>query len=537
MKALLLMPLIVPALTAALCLLFSSRPAWARRVGVGGTLVLLVIAAVLLERVARHGVQAVQIGNWPAPFGITIVADMLSAVMVLVAAIMGFTVMLYSLAEVGSHHQRFGFPVLLNTLLMGVCGAFLTGDMFNLFVWFEIILIASFVLVALGGEKAQIEGAVHYATMNIISSMLFLISVGILYATVQTLNMADLSLKLPGVYREHPNLLTALALLFIVAFGIKAAVFPLFFYLPASYHTPPASVSAIFAALLTKVGVYALIRTFTLVFPPIPTVYAIILIISVPTMLVGVLGAVSQNEVRRILSFHIVSQIGYLVLGLGLLVSPDPVVRRLALAGVIFYTVHVILAKSNLFLISGFMNAVRNTYELKRLGGLSGALPWLSVLFLISALSLAGLPPLSGFWAKLLVIKATLDAGHYFLALVALVTSLITLISMLKIWNEAFWKPPPDPLANDTIRAVLPRRGSLALYVGPIVLIAGLIVFIGLYPRTLYRAADRAAVQLLDTRDYIRVVQPVTRTDGDRKQAAVMVVPAASEDGGISGVQ
>jgi multicomponent Na+:H+ antiporter subunit D len=507
MRALLLMPLIVPALTAASCLLAWSDPDRSRKVGVGGTALLVLAAGGLLTGVARFGVHATQIGDWPAPFGITVVADMFGALMVLVAADIGFAAMLYSLAEVDVERHRFGFPVFLNTLLMGVCGAFLTGDVFNLFVWFEVMLMASFVLVALGGERAQMEGAINYVTMNLISSMLFLVSVGILYATARTLNMAHLAVKLPLVQEQHPNLILAVGLLFAVSFGIKAGVFPLFFWLPASYHTPPAAVSAVFAGLLTKVGVYALFRVFVVVFPPLPSLYQLILIIAGLTMLTGVLGAVSQSDVRRIFSFHIISQIGYMIMGLGLLVSTDPATRQLAIAGAIFYIIHHIIVKSNLFLIAGTVRQLRGTAYLPELGGLKEASPLLAVLFLIPALSLAGLPPLSGFWAKLMVIQAGLMAHQYLLVFVALLTSLITLVSMLKVWNEAFWKPqPPErtPTAEDRSQG---SRGN-ALLLAPIALLAALTLFIGFYPRPLFRAADRAATQLLHAGEYVQAVNP-----------------------------
>jgi multicomponent Na+:H+ antiporter subunit D len=234
----------------------------------------------------------------------------------------------YSFASIDVQRESFGYYPLLHILLMGVCGAFLTGDIFNLYVWFEVMLIASFVLLALGGERAQLEGAIKYVTLNLISSAFFLTAVGILYGMIGTLNMADLARQLSTV--AQPGLVMTLAMLFFVAFGIKAALFPLFFWLPASYHTPPVIVSALFAGLLTKVGVYALVRVFTLLFirdsSYIPT---LILVVAGLTMVTGVLGAVAQNEIRRLLSFHIVSQIGYLLMGLGLFTP-------LVLAGTVF---------------------------------------------------------------------------------------------------------------------------------------------------------------------------------------------------------
>jgi multicomponent Na+:H+ antiporter subunit D len=258
---LLIMPILIPLLAATLSL-FAWRSRQTQRIlGVLGTALLLSSGFMLLREVSNGGIQVGQIGAWPAPFGITIVADLFSAIMVVLAGVIGLAVAVYSVATMDRARERFGYYPLLHILLMGVCGAFLTGDLFNLYVWFEVMLMASFVLMALGGERPQMEGAIKYVTLNLISSALFLAAVGMVYGILGTLNMADLAEKL----RLAPasDLLTTIAILFMIAFGIKAAAFPLFFWLPASYHTPPIAISTIFAGLLTKVGVYALMRVFT----------------------------------------------------------------------------------------------------------------------------------------------------------------------------------------------------------------------------------------------------------------------------------
>jgi multicomponent Na+:H+ antiporter subunit D len=286
------------------------------------------------------------------------------------------------------------------------------------------MLIASFVLLAMGGKRANLEGAIKYVVLNLIASSLFLAAVGILYGVAGTLNMADLARLIREAEVSGP--LPVIAILFMIAFGIKAAVFPLFFWLPASYHTAPIAVVTIFSALLTKVGVYALIRVFTLIF--INEVVAwqpYILAVAGLTMIVGVLGAVAQDEMRRLLSFHIVSQIGYLVMGLGLL-------TRLSLAGTIYFMIHVIAAKSALFLATGMVRRLAGSTELKKLGGLYRTQPLLAALFLLPALALAGIPPLSGFWAKLALVWAGLDSGHYIVVVAALLVSLMTLYSMTR---------------------------------------------------------------------------------------------------------
>jgi multicomponent Na+:H+ antiporter subunit D len=494
-NTILVLPILIPLAGAALSLI-----AWRSRqlhravavVSAGGQ---LVASIVLLRNVLQDGIQVTSLGSWPAPFGIVFVADIFSAVMVCVAALTGFAVMLYSLTAIDRRREAYGYYPLASLLLMGVCGAFLTGDIFNLYVWFEVMLISSFVLLALGGERPQFESAMKYVTLNLISSAIFLAAVGLLYGLTGTLNMADLARQLPLVAEQQ--LVVAISMLFLIAFGIKAAVFPLFFWLPASYHTPPAAVSAIFAGLLTKVGVYALIRVFTLLFvQDVALTHGIILVIAALTMLTGVLGAIAQNEFRRILSFHIISQIGYMIAGLGIF-------TKLALAASIFYIVHHIIVKTNLFLVSGVSYHLTGTYELKRSGGLYAKYPFLSLLFLIPAMSLAGIPPLSGFFAKLGLIEAGLAREEYALVAVAAFTGLLTLYSMTKIWGEAFWKPRPDEVAAGAVA----EMQSIRLMI-PIAGLAAITLAIGFGAGWLFEISVTAAGQLLDTSLYIKAVLP-----------------------------
>ncbi len=506
MNLLLVLPLILPLTMAAISLLAWGRLRVQRSLAVAGTAALLVVGLILLESVWTDGICATQMGAWPAPYGITLVADLLTAIMVVLAGITGLAVAVYSLASMDERREALGYYPLLHILLMGVCGAFLTGDLFNLYVWFEVMLMASFVLLALGGEPGQIRGAIKYVTLNLLASAVFLASVGILYGLAGTLNMADLAGKLDS--QPQPGTVTALALLFLIAFGIKAAVFPLFFWLPAAYHTPPVAVSAVFAGLLTKVGVYAMIRVFTLLFVHDQAYsHTLILIMAGLTMLTGVLGAAAQHEFRRILSFHIISQIGYMIMGLGLAgVTASPQLATLALAGSVFYIAHHIIVKTNLFLVSGVVRRVCGSFELKDLGGLYRSSPGLAILFLIPALSLAGVPPLSGFFAKLSLVQAGLGIGQYTIVAVALVVGLLTLFSMTKIWAEVFWKPQPAaPALVATALPPHPEGRAWGLLV-PIGALALLTVSIGLAAQPVFELATRAAEQLVDREAYIRAV-------------------------------
>lgn len=499
MNVLLTLPILIPFLTAILALLVWRHRQVQRILNMLGATSLFVATLILLRDVWNNGIHAIQIGNWPAPFGITLVADLLSAIMVMMCGLMGFAVAIYSLASIDKRRESFGYYPLFHTLLMGVNGAFLTGDMFNLFVWFEVLLISSFVLLALGGEREQLQGAIIYVTLNLLSSALFLAAVGILYGIFGTLNMADLALLLQST--PNPTLTTTLAMLFFCSFGIKAALFPFFFWLPASYHTPPVPVTTIFSALLTKVGIYALLRVFTLLFvQEVAYTHTIILVIAGLTMIVGVLGAVAQYDMRKLLAFHIVSQIGYLLMGIGLLTS-------LALTGTIFFMVHVIIAKSALFLIGGLINRLQGTFDLKKLGGIYQRSGWFSLLFLLPAFALAGLPPFSGFWAKFLLVRAALEQQSFSIVAAALGVSVLTLFSMTKIWAEAFWKQAPTDTAPATDGPGLLVSSPRAM-LAPIIVLAFLTLFMGVVATPFVELASQAAEQLLHPEQYIHAVLP-----------------------------
>jgi multicomponent Na+:H+ antiporter subunit D len=491
MKLLLISPIVIPLATAALGLVVRHR--WAHQaIMLTGAAALLASTVLLLLRVLGEGTLAMQLGGWPAPFGITLVADLLSALMLLVTGLIGLATFIYSVPSIDEERKAHGFYPLLHVLLMGVCGAFLAGDLFNLYVWFEVLLISSFVLLSLGSERPQLEGAVKYVTINLLSSMLFLAAVGLLYGMTGTMNLADLAVKLRET--ERPGLLLIPAALLLGAFGIKAAAFPLFFWLPPAYHTPPIAVSAVFAGLLTKVGVYALIRVFTLLFVrDVGFTHGVLLAMAGLTMLTGVLGAASQMEFRRILAFHIISQIGYMLMGLGLF-------SAVGLAGSVFYVVHHILVKTNLFLVAGLAARLTGTYELKALGGLYRSRPLLALLFLVPAFALAGMPPLSGFFAKLVLLRAGLEQEQYVIVGTAAVVSVLTLFSMTKVWAEAFWKEPPHELP------AAPRGLPLGM-VAPSAVLALLTCMLGLFAEQGMAVSMRVAEELLSIESYVNAVR------------------------------
>lgn len=491
MSGLVALPLLVMLASSVVALACLRYQKTQEAIALTGMVALVGAAGWLLAETWDGEILVLQAGNWPAPFGITLVADLFASIMVMLAAIVGLAATMYSVGTIDADRERYGYYPLMNILVLGVCGAFLTGDLFNLYVWFEVLLVASFVIMALGGGRPQVEGALKYVALNLVSSVLFLSGVGLLYAATGTLNMADLSLRVAEA--EADGYMTAIAMLFLSAFGIKAAMFPLFFWLPASYHTAPAPVAALFAGLLTKVGVYALIRVFTLIFTTdVGYTHTIILWLSVATMVTGVLGAVSHNDVKRILSFHIISQIGYMTLGLALFTP-------LALAGSIFYIGHHIIVKTNLFFVAGVIRRLGGSYELAHLGGLARSRPALAALFFIPAFSLGGIPPLSGFFAKFVLVRAAADEREFVALAFALGVGLLTLLSMTKIFVEAFLKPAPE-------EPPAPAASAGFWHYAPIAGLAALTLVLGFAAEPFLSAATEAADQLMEPERYIAAV-------------------------------
>jgi len=491
---LLTLPILLPLLTAAVLHLMPQKARWLRTVAFAGSLSTLAAGVAILVR-AQGGaaIQVLQVGAWPAPYGITLVADLFSALMIVMVSIIGVAVTASSFAGLDPRREALGYHALIQVVLMGVAGAFLTGDIFNLYVWFEVLLIGSFVLMSLHRTRAQLQAAFIYVALNLLASAFLLTALGLLYGQAGTLNLADLAQTWPE--RRTPGLDAALSMLFLTAFGIKAGLFPLFFWLPASYHTPPAAIGALLAGLLTKVGVYAMIRVFTLLFPdPGAFLYSVLLWLSAITMIVGLIGALAQRDFRRVLSFNLVGHIGFTTVGLALWTPA-------ALGGSILYVLHHMLVIATLFLASGVFLRLRRTTELDVLGGLYASHPAAACLVLIPLFALAGVPPLSGFVAKVAVVGPMLAGGHYGVAAVALCVSLLTLLSMARLWEEAFWKPPVKPPS-----ASLPPQRLDAALVSPIAFLVSLSVGLTALAGPISALTISAAEQLLDRQAYIRAV-------------------------------
>lgn len=494
--ALLVAPILIPLCSLLLAIILRRHLLAVRVLSLTGAVLLLAVGLMLVWQAAQGVVLSGQVGGWQAPFGISLVIDRLSAVMIAISALVALVTLLYGVAKDNDSTIGRDFHLFIQGLLTGICGAFITADIFNLYVWFEVLLIASFALMALGGGSRRLAGSMTYVALNLFATLIFLLSAGLVYGASGTLNMGELAVIMRS--GEAPPGVTPALLLMLLSFAIKAALFPVFGWLPATYHVALTAVSAMFAGLLTKVGVYALIRLVTLLWPEHGLPHQLLLWVACATMLVGVLGAAAQTEVRRTLSFHIVSQVGYMILGLAL-------ATPLALAGAVFYLIHHIVVKANLFFIGGLAARICGSERLADMGGLYKRMPWLALLFAIPALSLAGIPPLSGFWAKFLLVKASLDAAAWWAAGIALLTGVFTLLSMNKIWNEAFLKPHPG--GEEALQTV---TGIRAAWLGMSAL-ALLTVLIGLGAGPLIDYAVAAAAQLADPQAYL---QPFTGAGG-----------------------
>ena len=501
------LPVVLPLTGAGLAVALSRHPRAQRLISVVVLTLVLVVAVTLLV-LADQEALVVNVGGWAAPVGIALVADRLSSLMLSISAAVTLCVLIYSLAQgIADGDDEAPVAIFHPTYLVltaGIATAFLSGDLFNLYVGFEVLLVASYVLLTLGGTASRIRAGTIYVVVALASSMIFLTGIAGVYAATGTLNMAQLAERLPEI---DAGVRMILQLLLLIAFGIKAAVFPLAAWLPDSYPTAPAPVTAVFAGLLTKVGIYAMIRTQTLLFAE-GRVDSILMWAALATMLVGILGAVAQSDIKRLLSFTLVSHIGYMTFGVGLSSAAG-------LAAAIFYVAHHITVQTTLFLVVGLMERHGGSTSLNRLGGLARSAPVLAVLFFVPAMSLSGIPPLSGFLGKLGLLQAGVAAGTtagMVLVVGGVVTSLLTLYVVVKAWNKAFWQPALEDL---------PRLRNPAGMLAPAAALVALGIGLTVLGGPLYSYTERAAGDLRSQRPYVEAVFPVgSRGEGPSPLAA-----------------
>ncbi|HTO30867.1 MAG TPA: Na+/H+ antiporter subunit D [Pararhizobium sp.] len=460
-------------------------------------LVLTGIDACLLWHVVQSGPVTMVMGRWLPPFGIAFTVDVTGALFALAAAIVALAGAVAALADINASGRRYGFYPFLMLLMAGVSGAFLTGDIFNLYVWFEVLLISSFGLLVLGSERGQIDGTVKYGFLNLVATTIFLIATGYLYGIFGTLNMADIARKAPELKETAP--LATLTALYLFAFAMKAAAFPVNFWLPASYHTPRIVVSALFAGLLTKVGIYALLRVLVMLFPLERLALSPLLsIVAVLTMITGGLGAIAQTDTRRLLGYLVISGIGAMFAGIAM-GGVD------AIAGTILYALHSMLVMTALYLAAGLAARAGGGFLLDAMGGLYRSHVVLAAVSFVLFLSVSGLPPFSGFWPKVMLVKAALDGRSWWLAASLLLTGFLTMIATGRVFLFAYWRPA----------GVEPARPPIALPVTvflPLLVLTGIGVLVGLFPEPVLGLVRAAALTLDMPSAYLDSVFPTGGT-------------------------
>jgi multicomponent Na+:H+ antiporter subunit D len=522
------LPVLIPVGAAAMTMFVGRHPRLQQVITLMALAAMVVVCAALVYLTDRHGIIAVHVGGWAqtvpglGPLGITLLVDRLSALMMIVSSVVLLAVVLYAIGQgIRDGDERQPVSVFLPTYLVlsaGVCDAFLAGDLFNLFVAFEVLLTASFVLLTIGASTDRVRAGIAYVMVSMVSSLIFLFGIALVYATTGTLNMAELALRLDHV---APGTRSALFAVLLVAFGIKAAVFPLSTWLPDSYPTAPAPVTAVFAGLLTKVGVYAIIRAHSLLFPA-GGLDNVLLVAALLTMLTGVLGAIAQSDIKRLLSFTLVSHIGYMVFGIALATRPG-------MAGAIYYVAHHIIVQTTLFLVAGLIERQAGASTLRRLGGLATASPLLAMLFLVPALNLGGIPPFSGFLGKVALLQAGAQDGSvlaWVLVGGGVTTSLLTLYVVTRVYSKAFWRPradaPEGALATASPAVLLDDADDIALIdrqdvgrmpVGmlvPTMALIGVGLTLTVLAGPIFAYADRAATEVLDREQYITAVVSAT---------------------------
>ncbi|MEK8206699.1 Na+/H+ antiporter subunit D [Paenibacillus sp. FSL L8-0696] len=430
MNNLLVLPLLIPAITAVILIFLKERVRLQRIISAVSVFLNIFVAGFIVYQVNTNGIQTLYMGGWRPPYGIVFVADMFSALLVLTAAIVGAACLFFSFASIGEDRERFYYYPFFHFLLTGVFGSFLTGDLFNLFVCFEVLLVASYALIVLGGSKGQLRETLKYVLINVISSSLFVATIAYLYAATGTLNMAHLSMRVAEA--GQGGVMNVIAVLLLIVFSIKAGLL-LFFWLPDSYSAPPLAVRALFGALLTKVGLYAITRTFTLIFIQEPGLtHTLIAWMAGATMILGAIGALAYNDLGRIFNYNIIISVGFIAFGIS-------VATQDSLNGVVFYLMHDMVAKALLFFLGGMIISASGTDRLKEMGGLIRRYPWTGWMFFVLTLALVGVPPLSGFAGKVMMVRSGFGENHVALALIALASSFVVLYSLIKVFQQVFW--------------------------------------------------------------------------------------------------
>jgi len=430
MNNIIVLPMIIPLITGILLIFFRRFIRLQRWISIITMIATSIVSLLILQQIQVEGILRLDFGEWLPPYGILFVADSFATLLVLTSSIVTIACLLYATASIGEAREKMYFYPFVLFLVAGVHASFLTGDLFNLFVSFEVMLLASYVLITLGGKKRQLKSSIVYIAINILSSWIFLVAIAYLYGTLGTLNLAHLSERIAEV--GQTPLLTVISILFLIVFSLKAGLL-LYQWLPGSYSAPPTAVAALFGALLTKVGIYAMFRIFTLLFYHEPGItHTFIGIMAGITLIAGSIGAVAYNDIRYIVAYNVIIAVGFILVGLA-------VSTTTAFEGSIFYLVHDMIVKALLYLLAGTMITLTGTARVGSISGLIRNYPVLGWLFFIVILSLAGIPPLSGFIGKVLIGQGTIDSGAYILLTLSFVSALFVLYSLLRIFMNCFW--------------------------------------------------------------------------------------------------
>ncbi|MBO0588286.1 Na+/H+ antiporter subunit D [Sporosarcina sp. E16_8] len=489
MNNILVMPMIIPLLTGVLLVFIRSYVLIQRVFSLVSIAVTVAVSVTILNLIQSDGILRLDFGGWLPPYGISFVADSFSMLLVLTTAIVTGILLIYAFSSIGRAHENMFFYPFVFFLIAGVNGSFLTGDLFNLFVCFEVMLLSSYVLITLGGRKVQLVESIKYISINVLSSWFFLVGIAYLYGTVGTLNMAHLSVRIAEV--GQGPLLTVISIIFLIVFSLKSGLL-LYFWLPGSYSAPPTVVAALFGALLTKVGIYAMFRVFTLIFYHEPGVtHLIIGIMAAITMIGGSIGAIAYNDIRKIVSYNVVIAVGFILVGLA-------VSTEVAIQGSIYYLIHDMIIKALLFVIAGTMIYLTGTARIQNMSGLIRNYPLLGWLFFITMLSLAGIPPLSGFIGKVYVGQGAIEAGAFVLLAIAFLSSIFVLYSLLRIFLNCFWG---ETIINEDDDVPL-KKGMLI----PMVLFGILTIALGVGAEGLAPYVSDAARTLMNPEIYIDAV-------------------------------
>ncbi|WP_414046807.1 Na+/H+ antiporter subunit D [Macrococcus equi] len=485
MNNLIVFPIIIPAITAIILICLGKQPILKRMVAFTGALITLIVSIYQFFHVFNHGTVYLELGNWKVPYSIVLVSDMLSALLVLTTTFITLIMIYYSFQSIGVDRETYYYYTSVMFMLTGLNGAFTTGDIFNLFVFFEVFLISSYVLMIIGGTKIQLQESIKYILVNVTSSAFFVLAIGMLYSVIGSLNMADMSNRIASI--KDQNIIIICAVLFIFVFATKAGMFPLYFWLPGAYYAPPIPILALFGALLTKVGVYALYRTYSLFFSQSGEfVHNILLILALLTIIFGCIGALAYYDMKKIIIYNIMIAVGVIIVGL-VIYTKD------ATIGGIYYLIHDMIIKASLFMLIGIIIKITQQTDIRNIGGMIKHYPLLGFTYFIAALSLVGIPPLSGFYGKYFIVKAAMNEGYIISAIIVLLSSLIVLFSVIKIFLSVFFGKgeiyPHQPIHKMMTAAVIMTIAA---------------VLFGVMSETLYPVVEKAALSIHAPETYVK---------------------------------